>query len=182
MNDPRDVPQSAIKDPDDWVTGDEPMTGAQESYLGTLSREAGEEPPTGLSKAEAAKRIEELIDVDKFKDINDRYSHGIGDRVLAQVADLIRAHCRQLDVPVRFGGDEFAVFLHADLATTARIAERIRRSVGGHRWHDIAPALRVTVSMGAASLPEGMAARQLFDAADRQLYAAKHRGRDQVAA
>jgi hypothetical protein len=58
--DPRENPQSAIKDPDDWVTGDEPMTGAQESYLGTLSREAGEQPPTGLSKADAAKKIEEL--------------------------------------------------------------------------------------------------------------------------
>jgi hypothetical protein len=60
MSDPRETPQSAIKDPDDWKTGDEPLTGAQESYLGTLSREAGEKPPTGLSKAEAAKKIEEL--------------------------------------------------------------------------------------------------------------------------
>jgi hypothetical protein len=50
----------AIKDPDDWVTGDEPMTAAQESYLGTLAREAGEEAPTGLTKAEAARKIEEL--------------------------------------------------------------------------------------------------------------------------
>ena len=49
-----------IKDPDDWVTGDEPMTGPQESYLGTLAREAGEDPPTDLTKAEAAKKIEEL--------------------------------------------------------------------------------------------------------------------------
>ena len=51
---------SAIKDPDDWVTGDEPETAAQRSYLETLSREAGEEPPEPLSKADAAKRIEEL--------------------------------------------------------------------------------------------------------------------------
>jgi hypothetical protein len=52
--------QGAIKDPNDWVTGDEPMTAAQESYLATLAREAGVEAPTGLTKAEAAKRIEEL--------------------------------------------------------------------------------------------------------------------------
>lgn len=52
--------QSAIKDPDDWVTGDEPMTGAQASYLETLAREAGEEPPKGLTKRDAAKAIEEL--------------------------------------------------------------------------------------------------------------------------
>jgi hypothetical protein len=48
------------KDPDDWVTGDEPMTGAQKSYLETLSQEAGAEPDDSLSKADASKRIEEL--------------------------------------------------------------------------------------------------------------------------
>ncbi len=52
--------QAAIKDPDDWVTGDEPETAAQRSYLETLSREAGEQPPGELTKAEAAKLIEEL--------------------------------------------------------------------------------------------------------------------------
>jgi Protein of unknown function (DUF3072) len=52
--------QAAIKDPDDWKTGDEPETAAQRSYLETLSREAGEEPPEPLTKADAAKRIEEL--------------------------------------------------------------------------------------------------------------------------
>jgi hypothetical protein len=49
-----------LKDPDHWVTGEEPMTGAQASYLETLAREAGEEPQKDLSKAEASKRIDEL--------------------------------------------------------------------------------------------------------------------------
>ncbi|MGC4789932.1 DUF3072 domain-containing protein [Micromonospora sp. DT178] len=53
-------PQGAIKDPDEWVTGEEPPTAAQESYLATLAREAGEEPPEGLTKAEASKRIDQL--------------------------------------------------------------------------------------------------------------------------
>ena len=48
------------KDPDDWVTGDEPMTGAQKSYLETLAQEAGESPQEDLSKADASRRIEEL--------------------------------------------------------------------------------------------------------------------------
>ena len=52
----------AEKDPDDWTTGDEPMTGPQESYLATLAQEAGEDVPEGLSKAEASKRIDELQD------------------------------------------------------------------------------------------------------------------------
>jgi len=51
---------STVKDPEDWVTGDEPMTGAQASYLETLAREAGEAVPEELTKAEASKRIDEL--------------------------------------------------------------------------------------------------------------------------
>ena len=53
-------PSSPIKDPDEWTTGDEPMTGAQESYLHTLATEAGETVEEGLSKAEASKKIDEL--------------------------------------------------------------------------------------------------------------------------
>lgn len=55
-----DAPPGAIKDPSEWVTGDEPMTGAQESYLGTLGRVAGEPVPEDLTKAEASEKIEEL--------------------------------------------------------------------------------------------------------------------------
>jgi hypothetical protein len=62
INNPKQQqPQSnAEKDPDDWVTGDEPMTGAQASYLQTLSEEAGRETPHALTKAEASKKIDEL--------------------------------------------------------------------------------------------------------------------------
>jgi len=57
-----DATSNTIKDPDDWVTGEEPMTGAQASYLETLAAEAGEEVPDELSKAEASKKIDELQD------------------------------------------------------------------------------------------------------------------------
>ena len=61
MADPRDVTSTAAKDPDQWVTGDEPMTGPQQSYLHTLAQQAGEEaPPDDLSKADASKAIDEL--------------------------------------------------------------------------------------------------------------------------
>lgn len=67
-NDPADEPEmlggpsgdTAVKDPDEWVTGDEPMTGAQRSYLDTLAREAGEEIPANLTKAEASEHIDRL--------------------------------------------------------------------------------------------------------------------------
>jgi hypothetical protein len=57
-----DATSNTIKDPDDWVTGDEPMTGAQASYLDTLASEAGEEVPDDLTKADASKKIDELQD------------------------------------------------------------------------------------------------------------------------
>lgn len=60
MTDKNDVPATAEKDPDDWTTGDEPMTGAQKSYLQTLATEAGEDVPGDLSKADASKKIDEL--------------------------------------------------------------------------------------------------------------------------
>jgi hypothetical protein len=60
MSEPNETPQSAIKDPDEWTTGDEPPTGAQLSYLGTLAREAGVEVPADLTKADASKLIDEL--------------------------------------------------------------------------------------------------------------------------
>jgi hypothetical protein len=59
-NTPNPEKSNAEKHPDDWKTGDEPMTGAQQSYLNTLATEAGEEPPKELTKAEASKKIEEL--------------------------------------------------------------------------------------------------------------------------
>jgi diguanylate cyclase len=123
-----------------------------------------------------------LVDLDRFKSINDRYSHSTGDRVLRELAAILRTHCRTADVPVRFGGDEFALFVRADLASAAQVAERIRTAVAATDWPDLAPGLRVTVSMGAAAYRVGMTARNLFDAADRRLYAAKRAGRDRLAA
>lgn len=60
MTTPNDNPDAAIKDPDEWTTGDERLTAAQASYLQTLAREAGEEVPEGLSKSDASKLIDEL--------------------------------------------------------------------------------------------------------------------------
>nr|WP_277349846.1 GGDEF domain-containing protein [Planosporangium thailandense] len=123
-----------------------------------------------------------LLDADNFKHINDTYSHAAGDQVLIQIARALKQHCRSMDVPVRFGGDEFAVFIRGDLTTAARIGERIRHWIATQPWNEIALGMRVTVSLGAATLRDGMAADHLFHIADKQLYAAKSRGRDQLAA
>jgi diguanylate cyclase len=123
-----------------------------------------------------------LIDVDRFKSINDNYSHSIGDEVLRTVAETLAIHCRAGEAAVRFGGDEFAMFLDADLPTAARIAERIRTVIADHDWDDVAPGLRVTLSMGAAAYDDGMTAEDLMKRADHQLYTAKRQGRNRLAA
>jgi diguanylate cyclase (GGDEF)-like protein len=123
-----------------------------------------------------------LIDVDQFKGINDTFSHSVGDRVLSGIAEVLRDHCRQGEVAVRFGGDEFAVLLRTDPGDAARVAERIREVVVRYDWNAVAPGLRVTLSMGLATFADGGSGHELFDRADRHLYTAKRNGRNQLAA
>jgi len=122
-----------------------------------------------------------LIDVDHFKTINDTFSHQTGDRILTEVAMVLRAHCRAEDTAVRLGGDEFALFLRADPAGAAQVAERIREVLAARDWSGFGADLRVTLSIGVAQCVRGMDGATLYDRADRQLYTAKRRGRDQVA-
>jgi diguanylate cyclase len=119
-----------------------------------------------------------LVDVDHFKAVNDAYSHSVGDRALREVARILRAHCRSEDVPVRYAGDEFTVFLRGDLTVGRDVAERIRAAVARS---DIIPGVRLTVSVGLAELNPGMPGETLFRAADDRLYAAKFSGRNTIA-
>jgi diguanylate cyclase len=123
-----------------------------------------------------------LIDVDHFKDINDRYSHGVGDRVLGEIAGVLRAHCRHDEVAIRFGGDEFALFLATTEKEARQVAERIRRVIECRDWNAVMPGLTVTLSMGLAACRPGEAGRDLYDRADAHLYVAKRAGRNQLAA
>ena len=119
-----------------------------------------------------------LVDVDHFKAVNDAYSHSVGDRALREVARILRAQCRAEDIPVRYAGDEFTVFLRGDLAAGREVAERIRAAVARS---DIIPGVRLTVSVGLAALIPDMTGESLFRAADDRLYAAKFSGRNTIA-
>jgi diguanylate cyclase len=119
-----------------------------------------------------------LIDVDHFKAVNDAYSHSAGDRVLRELAVILRAHCRTDDVAVRYAGDEFTVFLRADLTAGREVAERIRAAVEAA---EVLPGVRLSVSTGLAVLTTGMTGDELFRAADEHVYEAKRRGRNTVA-
>jgi diguanylate cyclase (GGDEF)-like protein len=124
-----------------------------------------------------------LVDLDHFKQINDRHSHVVGDAVLRRLGALLQEQLRVPDVVGRYGGEEFMLLLDdADLARASSIAERLRERVKAEDWGSPAPALRVTVSVGLAlAEPE-----ERFDAAvaraDALLYEAKRGGRDRVVA
>lgn len=123
-----------------------------------------------------------IVDVDNFKTINDTYSHSVGDQVLCEIARILDANCRAQDVPIRYAGDEFVVFLHVDPTAARQVADRIRVTVRDSDFDHLAAGLRVSISIGAAALRPGMSAQELFNAADANLYQAKRGGRDQVAA
>lgn len=123
-----------------------------------------------------------LIDVDHFKQINDRWGHSQGDRTLKEVGKAIRHGCRDTDLVYRYGGEEFVVLLSETHANGARIiAERLLHSV--RQWVADAENLNVTVSIGVGTRkPEGeVSIHSLFDRADQALYRAKAQGRNRVA-
>jgi diguanylate cyclase (GGDEF)-like protein len=128
-----------------------------------------------------------LLDIDRFKGINDTYGHLTGDEVLKEIAHTLRAALREYDLAGRFGGEEFALLLPQTRAVDAfRIAERIRSAIAG--LPIIAPGatggerVHVTVSIGVAALDAGSKREyaELMAAADAALYRAKGCGRDQV--
>lgn len=119
-----------------------------------------------------------MMDLDNLKLINDKLGHPVGDGVLQQVAEAIRGHIRRLDVPTRYGGDEFLVLLPETLLEDAeRVAERVATEVRRIR----ADALSVTASTGVVQWsPTYGSSKDFLEAVDRALYAAKRRGRGAI--
>jgi diguanylate cyclase (GGDEF)-like protein len=124
-----------------------------------------------------------MLDIDHFKQINDRFSHSVGDDVLRTVARILRENTRGVDVVARYGGEEFCLILvETRLDEGAQLCERLRASIEAHDWSEVRPGLAVTVSAGVAGLHEADAPDALLAAADVRLYAAKHAGRNRVRA
>ena len=121
-----------------------------------------------------------MLDLDRFKDINDTFGHSAGDRVLARVGSVLNECLRRSDLIARYGGEEFVVFLpNASIDESHQLAERITVQLRLLDWSDIAPNMSVTISTGVAA---GSFAdpRELLEAADQALYRAKRAGRDRV--
>ncbi len=150
--------------------------------------------------AVAAKSGEPLsviwLDLDYFKNINDTFGHAVGDRVLQELADLLRAQVRSSDIPARYGGEEFVIVLPGVDRTAAwNIARRLRQVIAASLWPSVIRALAdtplattfekvstLTASLGVASLDQlaEKTAQALLQAADAAAYAAKQAGRNRV--
>lgn len=121
------------------------------------------------------------VDVDLFKQVNDRFGHSVGDTVLAAVGRLCRDCLREGDVAARLGGDEFAVLIPgADREAALGSIERLHRAAGSYPWEAIAPGLAVTLSVGVAHLKQEESLAALARRADTAMYVAKRNGRNRV--
>jgi len=120
-----------------------------------------------------------LVDVDHFKQINDRYGHPTGDDVLRGLARVLSGAVRQTDLVARFGGDEFACILpFTTLQNATRVAERIRTSVAAGTLLSDASQVQITLSTGVAEFSRDDDAQTVLKRADTALYVSKHAGRN----
>lgn len=124
-----------------------------------------------------------LLDIDHFKRINDEHGHAVGDAALILLAEALSALTRQEDILARYGGEEFALIARGiDREKTLALAERMRCEIEQQRLAIARGCISFTVSVGIAHSETGaeIQAQQLFEAADRALYAAKDAGRNVV--
>jgi diguanylate cyclase (GGDEF)-like protein len=168
-----------------------------------LARESLEDALTGLANrrrldqllgalaAEDRAYAIALLDLDHFKQVNDRFSHAVGDQVLRVVAEIMQrtlaaAEEHSLRLAVRLGGEEFAIALAASEPPLTRedaraTCEALRAAIGAHDWGAVAAGLAVTASLGLAMSDEAPDAAGRMWIADARLYDAKHAGRNRVA-
>ena len=119
-----------------------------------------------------------IMDIDKFKHINDEYGHNIGDLVLKTLADVIKENIRETDCFARWGGEEFVLLLpETEQKGAIALAEKIRNAVEKKNFN---LASNVTISIGVSTYKKGEALESIYSRADKALYASKEQGRNRV--
>jgi diguanylate cyclase (GGDEF)-like protein len=158
----------------------DPLTGClnRRTFFSLSEREMGRRRRTGCDIAVL------VLDIDHFKKVNDTYGHSAGDRALAQFADQIGQTIRVQDVFARLGGEEFGLILpDASQSQAIETGERLRRMVEQTPIHTDSGPVRITVSLGAATVKPGeISVEPALRRADEALYRAKHCGRNRVIA
>jgi len=124
-----------------------------------------------------------FMDIDSFKTVNDRHGHLTGSRILSEMGALLKKSVREVDIIIRYGGDEFNIILiEATPETAESVAERIRKNIETHSFHsDSGIDIRITCSIGIACCPEDtMSKTELLEMADKAMYCGKTGGRNSV--
>ncbi len=122
-----------------------------------------------------------MMDLDKFKQVNDNHGHVVGDSVLESLGEILHQSVRDNDLIFRYGGEEFTVILPASATKAALfVAKRIRTAVEAAVFEPGTIDLKLTISIGVATCPDAPSVHDLVVDADQALYAAKHQGRNRV--
>ncbi len=122
-----------------------------------------------------------MIDIDRFKSVNDTYGHPVGDRVIVSLSRLLQQRLRKTDIIGRYGGEEFAIVLNeANVHDAKQTIDKILRSFSRIRFRHENKEFSVTFSSGVAGFPEFRDPETLSDAADKALYEAKRGGRNRI--
>jgi len=177
----------------------EELLGRLQQQASELERQSREDGLTGLYNRRyldnrlefEVKRAERynrqialaMADVDRFKSVNDAYSHMVGDDVLRTIANILRSQCRSIDIIARYGGEEFLLcFPETSHDNAIMVCEKIRQQVAEYDWARLQPGLTVTLSIGVSGAPPRYDVDALIAEADEKLYAAKRGGRNRVCA
>jgi diguanylate cyclase (GGDEF)-like protein len=122
-----------------------------------------------------------LGDVDFFKGINDGFSHAVGDEVLRRLGEILRSQVREVDIAVRYGGEEFIVaFPETPLESAVLACEKLRQGIEQHPWRELGSGLQVTMSMGLCGNDQMASLEAMVKTADARLYRAKAAGRNRI--
>ncbi len=121
-----------------------------------------------------------IADIDDFKKINDLYGHDCGDKVLVDVATILRNNLRENDYACRWGGEEMLLLINSNLTVTEKITERIRREIESSiTYHDNIP-IKITMTFGIIEYIPGVSIKKQIQMADNKLYVGKNNGKNQV--